>query len=361
MFEMKIFAILLTIFLTALGGGGDDGGRKVPPKPTTPCPAGKHYLFNRKTFAWECVDDTDLPDVDDDDDVDVIQCPPGMHSDEDGECVPDTPTCPPGQVWNPATQSCQPGGIKPADDDDDDVPDAPFDPDFPQIIKPYPAPGNFYQVVTGDQMLGVEGTGSVTWRALVEAGIRAAMKHGGLSNAGGMASPAAQWAKTLANEAALRMQYKDMTLCGGWTDRTNATFGWCDADCVANNAGPGQNSPGPHGRAIRFLPQHPDNSARLAAHLQPIRNMRMLTAASEGKGNGFGAVAALRKKHELVWLPDLDLEALWNDRQLKTSAKWPDGSSKALPPPWVQQLGLDDRSGSNLGVVSGCGVGAWGG
>lgn len=361
MFQMKMFAIILTILFSLGGGGGGGGGGGKKVSPRTPkgippnCGAGKKARWNATTQQWECVpiDTPDLPDVTDDDDVDVINCPTGMHFDATkGECVPDNEVieCPPGMHFDEDEGEC-------VDDEDEPA----FDPDFPQIIKPYPAPGNFYQVVQGDQMLGVEGTGSVTWRALVEAGIRAAMQFGQLSNAGGMTSPAAIWAKGIANEAALRLAYKDMILCGGWTDRVHATFGWCDADCVAQGNGPGQNSPGPHGRAVRFLPQHPDNRARLESHQQPIRNMRMLTAASEGKGNGVGAIAALRQKHELLYLPDLDLKALWEERQLRTTAKWPDGGTKALPPKWVLHLGLEDRSGSNLGVVSGCGQGVWGG
>ena len=235
------------------------------------------------------------------------------------------------------------GGIKWGDPVQPPQP-PPQTPSLGELIATYPGPGRLYQVVSGDTLGGTH-SGSVARRYLLSAGFLAAKEYGGLGDAA-----ANQFARQVGDNTSHRVWAMNVIQCSGWNDWVNGTWGY-DKD---------KTTPGPHGRGLRFLPQHPDNIKRLQDGKAPGRNMALRTPADAGKGNAYGVHPELREKHELLWLPAINLKALWESSGTVVTTEgetWPDGSSKMWPPPWILARGVDDYSGSAIPSSVGCGDG----
>lgn len=209
-------------------------------------------------------------------------------------------------------------------------PDQPTAPDVPPIAEwedPYPTPERFYQVQAGDYPL------KVAKRALFSAGFLAARDVGGLDEAA-----ANVFAAKVGNNGTRQFRYLDLIQCSPYNDALYGTYG-----------GGGDQRYSGHGRTIRYLRIHPHNRGQLAAEQPPIRNQILGVPADKGKGNRGGLDPAYRQAFPYLWLPPIDLQALWDSdgAVLKTdSLQWDDGSPASLPPPGFVALGIDDASGA---------------
>lgn len=223
--------------------------------------------------------------------------------------------------------------VLPGDEDETDQ-----GPPLPEIIDEYPRPETFYQVKWGNTGYGIAS------KFLRSAAFLAAREYGGLDVAAANA-----WAAGVAKKAALQTKVWRWINCNGWNDALYATYGWKKKSAVL----------APTGRVVRLLKQHAPVLQMLGNGQQPIRNMKWLTPASKGKGGGIGVDAGYRSSHEALWLPGVDLQALWesggNNLRL-TSAEWGNsGVSRTLPPPWVLELGFRWLPGAAPGVSTfGC-------
>lgn len=159
------------------------------------------------------------------------------------------------------------------------------------------------------------------------------------------------FARRVANNIGNRVKYINAIQCSGWNDALYGTYGY------------GQNAaPAPTGRAIRLLPQHPNNLRRLRELRKPIRNIRLGTTNDQGKGNALGVDGSLRGNFELLWLPAIDIKTLWEsdgDEVSMDGPTWQDGTRATVPPPWVQQLGIEVPAEVNR-TDWGCGLGELG-
>lgn len=202
-----------------------------------------------------------------------------------------------------------------------------------------PRAGNFYQVGSGDTLLGEDG---LVAQVLRDAGLRAAREVGGLDGAA-----AEEFARNTV-KGSNRVTYHDATVCSGWNDLHYGTWGYSSR----------KNRAGPHGRSIRMLPIHADNRARIEAHQAPIRNVQMRGPEDAGKGNGRAIDNALAEKHEYLFFPDINLDILWETGEITSRGlEWEDGTSRSNPPPGVMALG--SATEPTLAVY-GCGVGELG-
>lgn len=268
---------------------------------------------------------------------------------------PDEPE--PTEPWEPPPEEpTKPGGFKLPGGTDPKVPFtfSPFvlptapvvDPglgDMPSLIDPYPTGGRFYQVVLGDTFGGKSGTRSIAYRYLLSEGFRSA-QLGGLSG-----SEAASFAKHVAASAARRNKSIKLLGCSGWNDGLYATFAFSS-----------KSLPSATGRAIRLLPRHADNKQLLLAGEDPKRNINM---AYEGAASRLsrGADSSLRS-FEFLWMPALNLERLWTSGGTDitvTGMDWSDGSTKAMPPPEIVELGFYDGSGLEETTFGCPSVGVW--
>ena len=97
-------------------------------------------------------------------------------------------------------------------------------------------------------------------------------------------------------------------------------------------------------RAIRLLPQHADNLARLRNGKRAIREMNYGKPTDRANGirrSGGGS------NFETLYLPGVNLRLIAEEERLKIGGgTWPDGTSKRHPPKWVIDLGVKDRSKS---------------
>jgi hypothetical protein len=97
-----------------------------------------------------------------------------------------------------------------------------------------------------------------------------------------------------------------------------------------------------------LLPQHPDNLQRLRDGLGLARNIRIGEAGETS--SALGVNAELREGFELLWMPRMNREVLWDSggTVLTTEGEeWFDGTSAGnLPPPWVMARGIEDYSNS---------------
>lgn len=243
---------------------------------------------------------------------------------------PDPPD--PGQPPTPKG----PGGFQP------EAPDEPPPADLPDVndwTDPYPTPGRFYQVKQGDNL------SSIARKALLSAGYIAAKEIGELDDA-----EAQSFAQKVASSGSRRIKYINIIQCSAWNDALYETYGFGDK---AHES--------PNGRALRLIPQHANNRARLAAGKAPIRNIALGSPADKGKGNRIGVDPAYRQGFEFLWMPAIDLDQLWaSDGDLVTpeGLTWDDGTPQTLPPPWAFQLAIEDVSGVTL-TEFGCGLGEW--
>lgn len=311
----------------------------------------------------------DLPDVDDDDTDD---CPPNYVRDPvTGECVPGRdPFCPPDpqgrpQIWSKDEKKCV--LVNP--------PHGPDAPDIDDIIKPYPEGGNFYQVKKGDWPgSSVHGSHIKNYTSgLPVAGwlirremFQSAREFGGLSNEAAIVW-VDKWLKgsKLVNPSSRTL---DVILCSAFNDATTATWGYCGDKAI--NAGrckaSMRNHPGPNGRAIRFLTDHPDNITRVRQGLVVARYVGLGSPGNAGDGMSKNE-SGKSGKYPALWMPTLDRKALWESANASggfptkiviepTSETWEDGSPLSSPPPWVMKDGqILDYSGSlSLPGAYGC-------
>ncbi len=219
-------------------------------------------------------------------------------------------------------------------------PDAPK-PNIVDIIKTYPTPGAFYQVEYGDIFLGELSGKSIVYRALLTAGFLAAKEIGGLST-----SEANAFAKSIAKQAVNRLHYLQMIQCGWWNAATYTTYGY----------GP-KAWPNAAGMAIRMMPYSAPVRAQIEDGTAPYRNIRIGDESDRGKGNA-GRINGQWSETEFLWLPPLDLKALWNDGIIALDeTPWPGvpadsaRASRIAPPPEVTALGI---YGVPDGSVWGC-------
>ncbi len=210
------------------------------------------------------------------------------------------------------------------------------DPPINDILNDFPTGGAFYQVEFGDQFFHSSTSRSIVKRWLRTEAFTAAQEFGGLDDA-----EANIFAKGVAGNASLRVQGLDLIQCAYFNDKAYGTWGYGS-----------QAQASPHGRAIRLLKQHPNNLRRLRDGKPAGRNIRLRTPADKGKGNALGVQKELRDAFELLWLPELNKETLWESGGTELSTQgvvWPDGSSKMNPPPWIMALDIVDFSDSGFG------------
>ena len=225
------------------------------------------------------------------------------------------------------------GGIiaKP-DDEEVETPDdrptdlAPIDltpPDLDEWENTYPTPGTLFQVVYGDYFLGQSTSHSIVYRALRTAAFLAARAQGKTE------AEANDFAKGIAGNANKRLQYLDLILCSPWNDLLYGTWGFGESAWA-----------GPHGRSIRLMPYHADNRELLRQGKAPMRNIQLGAPADKGTGSARGAWSDLESGFEYLWLPGLDLTALWNQGKIEVDpTPWPnaaeDMGSRISPPPVI--------------------------
>ena len=295
------------------------------------------------------------------------------YDEETGECkpidlIPADPRvtpgdCPPGHHWSgsPSRGKCVPDEVKPDPSDVDD------------LIKIVPQGSHFYRVKKGDVLgYGTSGTYNLTnpgkglpiavWYIRREAH-DAAMAIGGLSDEAAWA-----WVNNnfggnkviAAANAAL-----DVILCSAFNDACYATWGYCGQPAINAGRCPStmRNHPGPTGRAIRLLPYHPDNIARIRQGQVVARYIAIGSAGNAGDGRGTNK-ANKKGFFEQLWIPKLDHARLWattdgvpGHTEIEASPEtWDDGSPLSSPPPWIMRGGeLLDFSGTlNLPSAFGC-------
>jgi hypothetical protein len=271
-------------------------------------------------------------------------CPEGYTWDViNHEC---RPICPPGQRWAPLQKKCV--DIVPADDNDVD--------DITQVV---PVPGNFYQVRKGDIFFGGKVNGgdssnglSICYMALRRAAYEAATQIGQMDTDEAWAHVNAH-ASTIKHEIKSLRPYLDVITCSWWNDEAYATWKYVY----------GKATPGPQGRAIPLNPQNAPNLQLLRSGEAPARNITLGSAGNKPTATKPGSPAigvnGGWNSYPLLWIPEIDLELYWSSGYATISAeglRYADGSSRAVPPPWVTIRGITDASGSlSLGTVVGCG------
>jgi len=190
----------------------------------------------------------------------------------------------------------------------------------------YPTPGTFHRVQWGDIFGGQGSAKNLAWACLYEAGYAAAVEVGGAND-----EEARAFAKSIASKGANRAKYRDLIQCSAWNDVLYGTWGY--------GSDP---QPGPHGRAITLLPIHADNRERILSRESPIRNIHMRKASDKGKGNAHAIDPEYRDGYEYLWMPALNLVALWEQRRITSEGMtWDDGSSMMNPPPEIWDLGVE--------------------
>ena len=222
--------------------------------------------------------------------------------------------------------------IPPIDQPDPVDPGGPTPADVWNIIKEYPTPGTFYQIVGGDTMTG-ESKGIAT-RLGRTALFMAAKQIGGLSD-----SDANEWAKARLGYQNLKKPVTEWIACAPFNDMCYGTYAFSD-----------KTIPGMQGRGIRMLPNAPNNALRIASGEPPLRNIR-LCAPGDPPSCSRNPINGAYRKQYLLWLPEFDLQKLWDSGGLlwEPGGTWGDGSSKILPPPKIWALGLIDLSDAGLG------------
>lgn len=241
------------------------------------------------------------PDPDDDDDVNVVFVPPG-------NLPPLNPTGP----VAPVGPTFEPGEI-----------------DVDDWVKDYPTGGTFYQVRTGDILGGQNGTRSIAYRLLLTEAFLAAKNVGGLDDA-----TARSWARNVAQNGNRIRTVIHLIQCSMINDMVYGTWGY-GSQAVA----------GPHGRAIRLVPQHANNLQRLRDGEPLARNIRMRFPANAGDSSGVGVDPDLRS-FELLYMPKLNEQILWDSGGLDLTTEgmeWPNGTDMGnWPPPWSWRGGPDN-------------------
>lgn len=252
------------------------------------------------------------------------ECPPGTERNEFGECVLVQP--------------------KP--------PKTPKKPSDVVIIKDFPEGNAFYQVRQGDILgWGLKGlhTEAITQNVLARELFLAAREYGGLDDNAALAFANARRRNTSATNAIY-----DAITCSPLDDACYGTWGYCGDVAIANKVCPAsmRNHPGPHGRAIRLLPQHANNAVRLMQDLPMARVVAILSAAQKGNGKGNAVQAASpggKSSYPLLWIPGIDRRRLWESNG--TALVFVDGQMN--PPDEITGMGFTDYSGTTI-TTFGC-------
>lgn len=287
----------------------------------------------------------------------------------------DTPFCPPGpngepQQWNAETGSCEPVNPPPKGDTDPDfpTPDPPTDPEEPgnidDLIKVVPVGRAFYKVKQGDVFLGKKGVSSGNYAngigiahwLLRREGFEAAKQYGSMTDAQAWA-----WVNTNLPHGRLSAwngpvrATLDLILCSAANDATAGTWGYKGKNHFPNDTD--VNHAGPHGRAIRLLPQHPDQIARLRDGQALARFVSIKAPANAGDASSTN-VSGETGKLPTLWMTELDRRLLWESKMKTVEPSpetWEDGSPVSSPPPWIWSRGIDDLSGTlQLPMAFGC-------
>lgn len=258
-------------------------------------------------------------------------CPDGTVRGEYGDCVFSDPPLPPPADPDPARP--RPPRAPRASDDIDDY------------IKVFPEDGAYYQIKYGD-ILGW-GTGGMNWDAVSQnvlgrALFLAAREYGGMADAQAQA-----YANARRKNTTLTNRIYNALLCCTHNDACYGTWGYCGDKAIQDGRCPStmRNRPGEHGRAIRPLPQHADNQARIRAGLTPARVVDELTPAQKGNGRSKAVGSASpggNSSFPLLWIPGIDRKKLW-----ETDGKVVEfTTSKANPPDFIWDRGFEDYSNS---------------
>jgi hypothetical protein len=255
--------------------------------------------------------------LDDDDDLSkfpIFNVVPGTIP------TPDPTPGRPGGPTEPIFPTVEPK--KPAD------PGGPTPGQIDDLLDPYPTPGTFYQVVTGDNFTGDNG---IATRLARSALFLAAQEAGGLSQ-----DDAIAWAKVRDGYATARRPVTQWIACAPFNDALYATYAFSD-----------KSIPGMQGRAIRLLNTSAPNVARIRQGEPPIRNVR-ICAPGDPPSCSSSPVNGAYRGRELLWMPGFDLQRLWDSggSDWKPGGVWGDGTTKILPPPKIWALGILDVSES---------------
>jgi hypothetical protein len=242
-----------------------------------------------------------------------------------------------------------------------DDPVTPTDPtDVDDIVKPVPRGGNFWKWRQGWTLFGTkigspDKAGSVAYTLMRWEAFESAKQYGGMDDT-------AAWAwvnsRKYDKKPALRVQVANVVLCCGWNDATAGTYGYCGPIAIANKVCPAtmENHPGPHGRAIRPLPQHTDQIARLKAGKAAARVVTIGNPGSAGDGSSHTAQGAPGGQLPTIWCPRFNREVLWTSGGLTFTTEGLDAAGTALPPQWVLDRGVEDYSDSGLTGFGECDV-----
>jgi hypothetical protein len=295
-----------------------------PDEPPPDCGPGERAVWSARRGEWQCIaDGPDEPADPSEPTEPAPQCDPGFHAvwssrRQEWQCVADVPDAPDEPDVIQVPDEPEPGGDDPTDVDD--------------LIVDYPRPARFYQVRYGDNFMGNQG---IATRLARSALYLAATERGGLDQAAANA-----WAAARMSTAA-RRAVTDLLSCTPINDWRYGT--WAFTVGVAR--------PGPHGRAIRLLPIHFNDRARLAAGDGFSRNIRK-GQPGDPPSVSQGGVEDGASSFEFLWLPGIDLQKLWesNGQTWDVGGTWSDGSSQVDPPPAIWAQGMTDYSGSGQGV-----------
>lgn len=97
-------------------------------------------------------------------------------------------------------------------------------------------------------------------------------------------------------------------------------------------------------RGLNWTASHADNLTRMSRGQAPKRTTSLQGEVLEGQRAG---------SHMLLWIPAVDLAALYASIPSVQPYQWLDGTSTQEPPPSVQRLGID-MSGVSLPGGAGC-------
>lgn len=194
----------------------------------------------------------------------------------------------------------------------------------------YPSGGRFYQVRKGDTLLGTNRNTGIVYRWLLGEAYKAATEIGGLDP-----DAARSWATQTARNKAVRTAAYNWLVCGPFNDVNFGTYGF-DASIIG--------VPGPHGKSFRLLPIHGDVRGAIASGEAPQRNVELGTPETLGDGRAGAIWRELGRNLEYLWMPPLDLTALWESRLVRVDPQpWPTDvpawQSRINPPPQVMALG----------------------
>lgn len=162
-----------------------------------------------------------------------------------------------------------------------------------------PRAGMMYQVVQGDIFLGQNPRKSIAYRGLLSNAFIAAQWQGWST------AKSSEFADGVASDPNLRKDFYDLILCASINDALYGTWGYGSS-----------NVPGPHGRAIRLLPQNADNLQRAAMKQPLIRNVRIGSFNNPGDGSGTAIESGLRK-FPWLFMPKINANSLLLDRVIK--------------------------------------------